>query len=102
MGRLIDVQDAPFSFQAITVKVGDLIQFGATGGRVQSRTGVLEMWGPFLPAVVGENGEILTPSSAPNTVFFSARRPGRATIVVISGDQWRGSETTTLEISVES
>jgi len=39
---------------------------------------------------------------APNAVLFLARRPGRATIDVVTGDPWRAPQTTTLDVTVES
>ena len=73
----------------------------ATGGRVQAGTEAIEIIGPFIPGVIGDNGEIFSPMGPPNKVLFLARRPGRATIDVITGDPWRSPKTTTVELIVE-
>jgi hypothetical protein len=102
MSRLIEVQHAQDLPTSLTIKVGDVLYFGATGGHVHSGAEIVEILGPFLPGVVGDNGEILSPIGAPNTVLFFARRPGRATIDVVTGDPWHAPETTALSITVES
>jgi hypothetical protein len=102
MGRLIEVQQAQGLSPRLTIKVGDLLLFGATGGHVQSGADVLEILGPFGPGVVGDNGQIFSPTGAPNTVLFLARRPGQAMIDVVFGDPWHAPETAALEVTVES
>jgi hypothetical protein len=100
MGRLIEIQDALDCPASLTVAVGDLLQFSATGGHVKSGAGIVEMLGPFLSAVLADNGEPVAPMGAPNVAFFLAHRPGRAVIDVITGDPWQASRTTTLTIDV--
>ena len=102
MARLIDVQDAQTCPSPLTVQAGDVLLFHATGGRVRSGGDVVEMLPPLLSAVLGDNGEIVTPAGAPNTVLVRARGPGHALIDVISGDPWHAPRTTTLGITVES
>jgi hypothetical protein len=53
MARLIEVQHAQVFPPSLTTKVGDVLAFGATGGHVESGMNVIEILGPFLPAVVG-------------------------------------------------
>ena len=101
MARLIEVQHAQVFPPSLTIKVGDVLAFGATGGHFQSGMNVIKILGPFLPAVVGDNGQILSPMGAPNAVWFLARRPGRATIDVVTGDPWQAPQTTTLDITNE-
>jgi hypothetical protein len=79
-----------------------VLYFGATGGHVHSGAEVVEILGPFLPGVLGDNGQIFSPMGAPNAVLFLARRPGRATIDVVTGDPWHAPKTTALAITVES
>jgi hypothetical protein len=100
VGRLIELEDVPGFPERLTLAVGDVLRFAASGGHVRSGGDVVEMLGPFLPAVLGTNGEILSPMAAPNTVFFVVRRPGRAVIDVVSGDPWHAHQTTIVEISV--
>ncbi len=102
MGRLIEIQQAQGFPSRLTIHVGDVLLFGATGGHVQFGTDVVEILGPFLQSVLGDSGQILSPAGAPNAVLFLARRPGRATIDVVTGDPWGASQTTTLAITVES
>jgi hypothetical protein len=102
MGRLIEVQHAQDLPTSLTIRVGDVLVFGATGGHVYSGAEVVEILGPFLPGVLGDNGQILSPMGAPNAVLFLARRTGRATIDVVTGDPWHAPKTTTLDITVES
>jgi hypothetical protein len=102
MGRLIDVQDAAALPSSLRLGVGDVLVFSASGGHVRSGAGVIEILGAFIPGVLRENGEIVSPMGAPNTVLFLARRPGRATIDVVTGDPYHASRSTTLEITVES
>ncbi len=101
MGRLIEVQHAQDLPTSLTIRVGDVLVFGATGGHVYSGAEVVEILGPFLPGVLGDDGQILSPMGAPNAVLFLARRPGRATIDVVTGDPWHTPETTALGITVE-
>jgi len=102
MGRLIEVQYAQGLPPRLTLQVGDVLVCRATGGHVQSGADVVEILGPFVPGIMGDNGQILSPMGAPNAVLFLARRPGRATIDVVTGDPWRAPQTTTLDLTVES
>lgn len=102
MARLIEVQDARTCPSPLTVYLGDMLLFRATGGRVRSGDDVVELLGPFLSAVLGDDGTILTPIGPPNMVLFRARRPGRARIDAVTGDPFHTSQTTTLDITVES
>jgi hypothetical protein len=101
MDRLIEVQQAQACPASLTINVGDVLAFAATGGHVQSGANVLELLGPFLPAIMGDHGEILSPMGGPNAVWFLARRSGRARIDVVTGDPWQTPETTILDITVE-
>ena len=101
MGRLIDVQPARDLPKNLTIRVGDVLVFGATGGHVRSGAEVVEILGPFLPGVLGDDGRILSPAGAPNAVLFLARRPGRATIDVVTGDPWHAPQTAPLDITVD-
>jgi hypothetical protein len=102
MGRLIEVQHAQDLPARLTIRVGDVVVFGATGGHVHSGAKVVEILGAFVPGVLGDNGQILSPMGAPNAVLFVARRPGQATIDVVTGDPWHAPKTTALNITVES
>jgi len=101
VGRLIEVQHAQASPRSLAIRVGDLLVFRATGGHVWSGANIVEILGPFLPSVLGDEGQILSPMGAPNTVLFLARYPGRATIDVITGDPWHASQTIPLNLIIE-
>jgi hypothetical protein len=101
MARLIEVQNPQGVSSNLALQVGDVLLFNATGGHIQSGDDVVEMLGAFRPAILGDNGEILTPMGAPNTVLFRALRPGQATIDVVHGDPWHAPQTTTLGITVK-
>jgi len=101
MGRLVEIDNAQAAPSSLVVQVGDVLLFKATGGHIQSGGSVIEMLGAFLPAVLGDNGQIIAPMGAPNTVLFRVVQPGRATIDVVTGDPWHATQTTTIEIVVQ-
>lgn len=83
MPRLIDVgPDLP---PTLTVKVGDIVRFSATGGRVTHGDAALESLGAFAPGVVGTHGGVLSPEGVPGMQAFRALRPGNAEIQVFRG-----------------
>jgi hypothetical protein len=102
MGQLIEVQHAQDLPTGLTIRAGDVLIFGATGGHVHSGAEVVEILGPFVRGVLGDNGQIISPMGAPNRVLFLARQPGRARIDVVTGDPWHAPKTTALSITVES
>lgn len=102
MGRLIEVQQVHRCPRSLTLRAGDVLAVTATGGRVRSGTRVIEMLGPFVPAVLAESGQILSPAGTPNAVMFVARREGRSAVDVVTGEPWGVARTTTLDLLVES
>lgn len=101
MARLIEIQQANDLPSALTIKAGDVLVFGATGGHVRAGVGVVEVLGHYLPAVLGDNGQVLAPQGPPTTVLILALGPGRAMIDVVTGDPFRSFRTTAMEIIVE-
>ena len=101
MARLIEVQDARACPSPLLVSLGDVLLFYVAGGRVRSDGDVIELLGPFLPAVLGDDGTIVTPMGPPTTVLCRARQPGRAQLDVVTGDPFHMPQTTTLRITVE-
>lgn len=85
----------------LSVAVGDVLWFVATGVRIQSGGNVVQMLGPFMAAFLGPAGQIVSPQGPPSSVFVLARAPGQATIEIITGDPWSGSRTTAAEVIVE-
>src|SRR6516162_7365760 len=98
MGRQVEVPDVDVAPKSLTIEVGDLLVFGGTGGHVRSGSGVLEMLGAFLTAVVTEKGQILSPAGFPNSVMFLARHPGQVLIDVVTGDPFRAPQTRQFQI----
>jgi hypothetical protein len=101
MGRLIEVQDPLGVSSSLSLQVGDVLLFHASGGHLQSGGDVVEYLGAFITAILEPNGTILTPMGAPNTVLFRALHPGRATIDLVTGDPWHSPQTITLSVTVE-
>jgi hypothetical protein len=101
MGRLIEVSRAQGFPAHISIKVGDMLVFKASGGRVQSGSDAIEILGPFVPGALGDDGKVLSPMGSPGTVFVLARRLGQASIDIITGDPWRSPQTTRLAICIE-
>jgi hypothetical protein len=102
MPRLIEVRDARACPSLQRVKVGDVLVFHAAGGHVRSGDDVVELLGPFVTAVVGDEGTIFTPMGPPNTVLFRASQHGQALIDVAIGDPFHAPQTIELRIAVEA
>ena len=102
MSRLINVERVTACPSSLTVRVGDVLLFAAIGARVRSGSDVVAIVGPFVPAVVGDEGQVLSPAGPPNAVMVMARQTGRAEIDVITGDPWHPTRTTGLNITVEA
>lgn len=101
MGRMIEVQQVREGPSSLTIQTGDVLVFSVAGGHVRTGGDVVDMIGPLLAAVVGDNGAVLTPMGAPNRVLFRARQAGYAVIDVIVGDAWSSPTTVVLNIVVE-
>jgi len=101
MSRLIKVESASECPSSLTLKVGDVLLLAATGARVRSGSDVIAISGPFVPGVVGDDGRVYSPETAPNAVIILAHRSGRAAIDVITGDPWHAARTTSLVVTVE-
>ena len=62
----------------------------------------MELWGPVLPAVVGETGAVVSPAGPPSAVLVRALRPGSATVELFTGDPFHAPRAATLSLTVES
>ena len=100
MSRLIEVQRVTHP-SPLVVRVGDVLVVRASGARVHGGGPVVELWGPFRTAVVGDTGDVIVPEGPPNTVLVRARQPGTATIDVFTGDPFHVSRPSTLTVAVE-
>jgi hypothetical protein len=101
MARLIEVQDVRVCPSPLKVQVGDVLQFHVSGGHVRSGSNVVELLGPLLTAVVGDDGNILTPMGPPNSMLVRAKGTGQAMIDLVTGDPFHAPVTTRLYITVE-
>ena len=100
MARWIEVGREALPGQ-LTIRVGDLLRFSASGGHVRAGAEVLQLLGPFIPAVVATDGRVLAPQAAPGILVFLARAPGAARVDVVTGDPWRAPVMTAIEIQIE-
>lgn len=100
MSRLIEIEQPRELRAGLTLEVGDVLKVWATGGRVASGAGVVELLGPLLTSVVGTNGEVLAPAGGPNVLLLRALSPGRAAVDLFTGDPWGDAQTQKLEITV--
>lgn len=102
MARLIDVQQVESCPSPLAVRVGDVLRIRASGGWVRDGGSAVELWGPFLPAVVADTGEVLSPQGPPGTVLVRARAPGSATLDLVLGDPWHAPRPAALTLRVEA
>jgi hypothetical protein len=100
MARLIEITRARETPAHLSIRSGDVIMFKAVGAVVCTGADIIEALGPFRPAVIAPDGSLISPEGPPNTVIVLARGPGSATLEVISGEPWRNTERTVLEITV--
>jgi hypothetical protein len=101
MTRLVEIDDAAACTPALSVKVGDLLVFAASGGRADTSSKAVHLLGVYVRAVVGTNGIVVTPIGPPNTVVFLAKHRGQATIDVIGGEPFGTAIVTELTVIVE-
>lgn len=98
MSRLIDIGTEPAS--ELTVRVGDVLSFAASGGRVEEGDLAIEALGAFQPAVVATNGEVMSPQTPATTMLFRATATGRARLSLFSSLDWAAPTARSVEIVV--
>ncbi|HEY0700254.1 MAG TPA: hypothetical protein VGD43_20920 [Micromonospora sp.] len=102
MTRLIEIEPATQELPPeLTVAVGDILRFAASGGRVREGSAV-EPLGILVGSVVGTDGTVVAPQGPPNVVLFRACSPGRAQVDVVTGDPFRSPTTRDVTVVVES
>jgi len=101
MPRFIEIQDPEVYSASEHISVGDVLFFHASGARVRSGVDVIDMLGTFVAAVVGTEGQILTPQGPPNVVLFRALHPGKVSIDLVTGDPFDRRKTTSLRINID-
>jgi hypothetical protein len=99
MGRLIEVQRVVDLPPELVVQVGDLLLFRATGGRVRSGAGVINI-GSFVAGSLTQDGNVVSAVGAPDATLFRVLEPGRALIDLFTGDPWHESHRTTVAVEV--
>jgi hypothetical protein len=102
MGRLIEIDPSQELPSGLTLSVGDLVRLWATGCRVDAGADVVEVLGPFVTSVLGNDESVLSPAGAPNVLMLLARNAGRAELDVVTGDPWGATQTARLEVIVVS
>ena len=103
MSRLIEVQQVENCSSPLVVRVGDVLLIQATGCRVRDGGQAVELWGPFLSAVVAVNGAVWAglmgpPKRGPGPGLVSpAQRPWSCSLETL----FRLPRNTTLGLTVE-
>jgi hypothetical protein len=84
----------------LTIAVGDVLRFAASGGRVLDG-GAVEALGAFVRGTLGTDGRAMSPAGTPNAVLFRAVAPGRATIDIVYGDPFGSYNSIKIVVTVE-
>lgn len=89
--RLVEIQACQDLPPVLHVQVGDLLMFGASGGRLLEGGTAVELAGIFSTSVLSDDGRVLSPDGPPTTVLFRAIQSGQARIEVVRGDPWQAT-----------
>jgi hypothetical protein len=89
MGRLIVIERVQEISSHLSLRVGDMPLFTASGGHVRNGPEVIQMLGAFITSTLGDGGEIYTPLGPPNHVLFRCLSPGSAEIDIVTSDLHR-------------
>ena len=101
MNRLIDLGSITRALPStLTLDVGDLLRFSASGGWVAGGTAV-ELVGAFTRSTVGSDGRVLSPQGPPSVVIFRSCSAGTAEISVVTGHPFRSPSTHRITVIVE-
>ena len=98
MARLIEIADLKVAAE-LSVRVGDVLLVRAAGGRIRTGEEVVEFLGPFVAAVVGDDGNVYTPMGPPNVLLFRAVRAGLGRVEIITGEPF-GSPVSSTELRI--
>jgi hypothetical protein len=91
LAQLVEIQACQDLPPVLHVRVGDLLMFGATGGRLLEGGTTVELLGVFSTSVLSDDGRVLSPVGPPTTALFRALQSGQAHIEVIRGDPWQAA-----------
>jgi hypothetical protein len=101
MARLIEITDPNALPAQVSVALGDVLWFAASGGRIlPGEAGVVELVGIYQHAMMAPAGEIVAPAGPPTAVLVRAVRGGAATIEVMTGDPFRQARPKRLRVIV--
>lgn len=100
MAQLIEVDSLSQFPLEIYMAKEDMLFINAGGGNVLSGKDVIERFGPYVTALLQENGTSLAPMGGPNKLLFVARQQGTARVAVVMGDPWHSPHTVEVEIIV--
>jgi hypothetical protein len=89
LAHLVEIQACQDLPPVLHVRVGDLLMFGASGGRLLEGEKTAELLGVFSTSVLSDDGRVLSPAGPPTTALFRALQSGQARIEVIRGDPWQ-------------
>jgi len=99
MARLVEL--GPDFPESLSLRPGDMLNISASGGRVESGADAIEPIGPFVPAVLGLDGRLISPQTPPTNMLFRALCPGRARLLVFSGGGLVPTRSDAIDILVE-
>jgi hypothetical protein len=107
MGRLIEAQDVRSLPVPLVLDVGDVLRCHAFGGRIVSAsssgaTNPVRLLGPFVEAVVGIAGQLVSPYGPPNSLLIAAQAPGQTSVSLNVGDPWGQFDEVTVDIVVQA
>jgi hypothetical protein len=91
LAHLVEIQACQELPPVLHVRVGDVLMFGATGGRLLEGGTTVELLGVFSTSVLSDDGRVLSPVGPPTTALFRALQSGQARIEVITGDPWQAT-----------
>jgi hypothetical protein len=91
LAHFVEIQACQDLPPVLHIQVGDLLMFGASGGRLLEGGTAVELLGIFSTGVLSDDGRVLSPVGPPTSALFRALQSGQARIEVIRGDPWQGS-----------
>ena len=101
MARFIEVQRRDKFPALLAARVGDVLVFHATGAQIIEGAAAIEVLGPFVMALLGEDGQVVTPTGSPNAVLARAAAPGQAMLELFIGQPFHSRKTTTIALQID-
>jgi len=101
MGRLIEVNEVSEIPSVITIRRADVLLFRVSGGHVTAGTALIQVIGPLITGVFGNNAQIFSPEGAPNAILFLALQAGKAHLEIVTGDPFYTAASRSVEVIIE-